>query len=54
MSQTDKMRAFRDLHVPGQPLVLMNVWDAGSAKVVSEAGAGPGDGELLSCRGAWL
>ena len=39
MSQTDKMRAFRALHVPGQPLVLMNVWDAGSAKVVSDAGA---------------
>ncbi|MEM7493155.1 MAG: isocitrate lyase/phosphoenolpyruvate mutase family protein [Pseudomonadota bacterium] len=39
MSQMDRMRAFRTLHVPGQPLVLMNVWDAGSAKVVSEAGA---------------
>ncbi|MEM1037257.1 MAG: isocitrate lyase/phosphoenolpyruvate mutase family protein [Pseudomonadota bacterium] len=39
MSQTDKIRAFRDLHVAGEPLVLMNVWDAGSAKVVSNAGA---------------
>ncbi len=39
MIQTDKMRAFRDLHRVGQPLLLMNVWDAGSAKVVSETSA---------------
>lgn len=30
---------FRALHVPGSPLVLDNVWDAGSARVVAGAGA---------------
>jgi 2-methylisocitrate lyase-like PEP mutase family enzyme len=30
---------FRALHVRGRPLVLFNVWDAGSAKAVAEAGA---------------
>ena len=37
--QADKARAFAALHVPGKPLVLFNVWDAGSAKAVAEAGA---------------
>jgi 2-methylisocitrate lyase-like PEP mutase family enzyme len=35
----DKVKAFGDLHVPGNPLILYNIWDAGSAKAVSEAGA---------------
>lgn len=35
----DKVKAFGDLHVPGNPLVLYNIWDAGSAKAVSDAGA---------------
>ncbi len=30
---------FAALHVPGAPLVLVNVWDAGSAKAVAAAGA---------------
>lgn len=30
---------FRSLHVPGKPLVLYNVWDAGSAHTVATAGA---------------
>ncbi|MEO0422846.1 MAG: isocitrate lyase/phosphoenolpyruvate mutase family protein [Pseudomonadota bacterium] len=30
---------FRSLHVPGKPLVLYNVWDAGSANAVASAGA---------------
>ncbi len=34
-----KIKAFGDLHVPGNPLILYNIWDAGSAKAVSEAGA---------------
>ena len=34
----DTIEAFRALHVPGDPLVLFNIWDAGSAKVVVEAG----------------
>lgn len=39
MTQADNIRAFHDLHVPGKPLLLMNVWDAGSAKAVSETAA---------------
>jgi 2-methylisocitrate lyase-like PEP mutase family enzyme len=35
----DKIKAFGDLHVPGDPLVLYNIWDAGSAKAVADAGA---------------
>lgn len=39
MTQAGKARAFADLHVPGNPLVLYNIWDAGGAKAVAEAGA---------------
>lgn len=35
----DKVDQFRALHVPGKPLVLYNVWDAGSARAVAKAGA---------------
>ena len=37
--QPHKARQFRELHVPGRPLVLFNVWDAGSAKAVTAGGA---------------
>jgi 2-methylisocitrate lyase-like PEP mutase family enzyme len=30
---------FAELHVSGEPLVLFNVWDAGSAQAVAKAGA---------------
>lgn len=36
---TDKVERFSALHVPGDPLVLYNIWDAGSARFVAEAGA---------------
>lgn len=36
---TSKFETFAALHVPGDPLILYNVWDAGSAKAVAEAGA---------------
>lgn len=39
MTQAEKARAFHALHQAGNPLVLYNVWDAGSAKAVAEAGA---------------
>ena len=39
MSQADKARDFAARHVPGTPLLLYNVWDAGGAKAVAEAGA---------------
>lgn len=35
----EKSARFRSLHVRGQPLVLFNIWDAGSAKAVAAAGA---------------
>ena len=61
MTQIDKARAFADLHIKGDPLVLYNIWDAGSAGAVAGAGAralatgswsvaaaqGYGDGEAI-------
>jgi 2-methylisocitrate lyase-like PEP mutase family enzyme len=60
-TQKDRADRFQDLHVKGNPLILFNIWDAGSAKVIEEAGAkaiatgswsvaaanGFGDGEKL-------
>lgn len=37
--QTAKARAFKDLHISGNPLILFNAWDAGSTKAVEKAGA---------------
>ncbi len=34
-----KFETFAALHVPGNPLILFNVWDAGSAKAAERAGA---------------
>ena len=34
-----RIDAFTALHVPGEPLVLYNIWDAGSARAVAAAGA---------------
>lgn len=39
MEQVDKAHLFISLHRKGDPLVLFNIWDAGSAKAVAEAGA---------------
>src|SRR5260370_34791840 len=38
-TQVQKAKRFRNLHVPGEPLVLFNIWDPGSAKAVAETGA---------------
>lgn len=38
-TQQEQARLFRSLHVSGQPLVLFNAWDAGSARAVADAGA---------------
>jgi 2-methylisocitrate lyase-like PEP mutase family enzyme len=35
----DHFQRFAALHVPGDPLVLFNVWDAGSGQAVAKAGA---------------
>ncbi len=39
MTQAEKARTFHALHKKGEPLVLYNIWDAGSAKAVAGAGA---------------
>jgi 2-methylisocitrate lyase-like PEP mutase family enzyme len=36
---SDKFEAFAALHVAGDPVILFNVWDAGSAAVAEKAGA---------------
>lgn len=36
---SDLAERFSKLHQPGKPLILYNVWDAGSAKIVADAGA---------------
>lgn len=38
-STEQAIETFRALHVPGSPLILYNIWDAGSAKAVAAAGA---------------
>jgi 2-methylisocitrate lyase-like PEP mutase family enzyme len=35
----EKIEFFRKLHVPGMPIILYNIWDAGSAQAVAKAGA---------------
>lgn len=37
--QAEKARAFHALHVKGDPVVLFNIWDPGTAKIVADAGA---------------
>lgn len=39
MTQSDKARAFADLHQPGAPVLLYNIWDAGGARALEKAGA---------------
>lgn len=38
-SQLDLATQFAKLHVKGNPLILFNVWDAGSAKAIRDIGA---------------
>ena len=37
--QATRADAFRRLHVPGDPLVIFNAWDAGSAQAIAKVGA---------------
>src|SRR4051794_24038783 len=39
MDQRAKAEALRNLHIPGDPLLLLNAWDAASAVVIARAGA---------------
>jgi 2-methylisocitrate lyase-like PEP mutase family enzyme len=36
---SDNFAQFAALHVPGDPVILYNIWDVGSAKAVAQAGA---------------
>lgn len=38
-TQKEKAQAFASLHIAGDPVLLFNIWDAGSAKAVAAAGA---------------
>jgi 2-methylisocitrate lyase-like PEP mutase family enzyme len=37
--QLEKIEIFRQLHRPDDPIVLYNIWDAGSARAVAKSGA---------------
>ena len=39
MNQKDRALRFATLHVKGDPLLLYNAWDAGSAKAIAKTGA---------------
>lgn len=54
MTQADKAKAFAGMHKKGEPVVLYNIWDAGSAKVLADAGAkavATGSAPLASAQG---
>jgi len=38
LNHEERALLFKKLHRPGDPLILVNIWDAGSAKVVTERG----------------
>ena len=38
-TQQERANLLKTLHIPGDPLILFNIWDAGSAKALQEAGA---------------
>lgn len=39
MNQKEKAELFSSLHVKGSPVILFNIWDAGSARTLEQAGA---------------
>ena len=39
MDQVKLCMLFKNLHIKGDPLILFNIWDAGSAKALQEIGA---------------
>jgi 2-methylisocitrate lyase-like PEP mutase family enzyme len=38
-TQKEKAEAFKSLHIKGSPVIRFNIWDAGSARVIEQAGA---------------
>lgn len=54
MSQKDKAAAFGALHKKGNPVIIYNIWDAGTAKAVADAGAralGTGSWSVAAAQG---
>ena len=39
MNHPEKFEQFKQLHIAGNPIILYNIWNAGSAKMLAEAGA---------------
>ena len=39
MNKNNRYQVFKELHVPGDPVVLYNIWDSGGAKALTEVGA---------------
>src|SRR5271156_1142698 len=39
ISQIERANLLNNLHVKGDPLILFNIWDAGSAQAIQETGA---------------
>ena len=39
MNQEERAQLFKSLHVKGNPVILFNIWDAGSARALQEIGA---------------
>ncbi len=37
-NQNEKAAVFKSLHIPGEPIVLFNIWDAGSAAAIASQG----------------
>lgn len=53
-TQTDQANLFKSLHQKGEPLILFNVWDAGSALAMQEIGAkaiGTGSWSVAAAQG---
>jgi 2-methylisocitrate lyase-like PEP mutase family enzyme len=38
-TQKEKAETFKSLHIKGSPVILFNIWDAGSARAIEQAGA---------------
>ncbi|HXQ34072.1 MAG TPA: isocitrate lyase/phosphoenolpyruvate mutase family protein, partial [Anaerolineales bacterium] len=38
-TQKEKAKLFTSLHIKGSPVILFNIWDAGSARAIEEVGA---------------
>jgi len=52
--QIESAEIFKGLHIKGEPLILFNIWDAGSARTIEEVGAkaiGTGSWSVAAAQG---